>query len=122
MYAPVFQTISASATVKALIGSNPVRLYMFGYAPQGVTLPYAVWQQITGSPENYLGDTPDLDKFITQIDVYALTEQSARDVAKALSGAIEPVAYITAWRGESTDPKTLHKRFSFDVDWHVKRT
>lgn len=121
LYPPVFSVCSASTTVKLLIGSNPVRCYMFGYAPQGVVLPYVVWQTIAGNPENYLGDLPDLDKFQTQIDVYALTEASARAVAKALRDAIEPVAYITSWGGESTDPETLHKRYSFDVDWHVIR-
>ena len=121
MYAPIFTTISASAGVKALIGSNPVRCYPFGMAPQGVQLPYVVWQSITGSPENYINQTPDIDKFSIQVDVYATTETSARNVAKALRDVIEPLAYITSWRGESIDPDTLHKRFSFDVDWFVKR-
>ena len=122
MFAPIFTTCTASATLKALIGSNPVRCYPFGMAPQGVALPYVVWQSIGGRPENYIGDTPDLDKFTLQIDAYGLTESSVRAVAKALRDIIEPVAYITAWRGESTDPDTLHKRSSFDVDWHVTRT
>ena len=121
MFPPIFAIASASATVKALIGSSPVRCYPFGSAPQNVALPYVVWQIIAGQPENYIGDTPDLDKYVTQVDVYGLTEASSRAVAQALRDAIEPVAYITAWRGESTDPETLHKRYSFDVDWHVTR-
>lgn len=94
---------------------------MFGFAPQGVALPYVVWQTVTGRPENFINQTPDIDKFSIQIDAYGLTEASARAVAKALRDVIEPVAHITSWRGESTDPDTLHKRFSFDVDWYVKR-
>jgi len=121
MYAPLFAIASASSTVKALIGSNPVRCYPFGSAPQGVALPYVVWQSIPGRPENYLGDLPDVDKFGIQVDVYGMTESSSRAVAQSLRDVIEPVAHITAWRGESTDPETLHKRFSFDVDWFVKR-
>lgn len=121
MYAPVFATCSASPAVKALIGSAPVRLYPFGMAPQAVTLPYVVWQTITGRPENYINQVPDCDKFSIQVDAYGITESSVRSVAKALRDAIEPVAHITSWRGESTDPDTLHKRFSFDVDWFVKR-
>ncbi len=121
MYPPIFQICAASTAVKAKIGASPVRLYPFGLAPQGVALPYVVWQPIIGSPENYLGDLPDIDKHSLQIDVYAATETSARDTAKALRDAIEPVAYVVAWRGESTDPDTQNKRFSFDVDWHVKR-
>lgn len=121
MYPPVYKVCAASEAVKALIGSNPVRLYPFGMAPQGVQLPYVVWQSITGFPQNYINQTPDIDKFSIQVDVYAKTETSARDVAKALRDVIEPVAHITSWRGESTDPDTLHKRFSFDIDWFVKR-
>ena len=121
MYPPIFATCAASASVKALIGSNPVRLYPFGMAPQGVTLPYVVWQSIYGQPENYINQVPDCDKYSLQVDVYANTESSCRAVAMALRDAIEPVAHITNWRGESTDPETLHKRYSFDVDWFVKR-
>lgn len=121
MFPPVFQTCAASAAVTALIGTTPVRLYPFGEAPQGVIYPYAVWQLVSGSPENYLGDRPDADSFTVQIDVYADTATSARNVAKALRDAIEPVAYVTSWRGESRDPDTKKYRFSFDVAWIVQR-
>lgn len=121
MFAPIFKVCSASTEVKGLIGSSPVRMYQFGFAPQGVALPYVVWQTITGMPENYINQVPDCDKYSLQVDVYAATETSARNVAKAIRDAIEPVAHIVSWRGESTDPETLHKRFSFDVDWFVKR-
>ena len=42
-------------------------------------------------------------------------------MALALRDAIEPVAYITAWLGESIDPDTKNNRFSFQVDWIVLR-
>lgn len=121
MFPPVFQICAASAAVTALIGTNPVRLYPFGEAPQGVVYPYAAWQLVTGTPENYLGDLPDADNFTVQIDVYADTAASARNVAKALRDAIEPVAYVVAWRGESKDAETKRYRYSFDVDWIVRR-
>lgn len=121
MYAPIFAVCSASTQVKALIGSNPVRLYPFGEAPQGVIYPYVAWQGFGGQPENYLGTLPDADSYNTQIDVYADTAASARAVAKALRDAIEPVAYVTSWRGESRDPDTKKYRFSFDVAWIVLR-
>lgn len=121
MYPPIFATCAASAAVKAALGTNPVRLYPFGEAPQDVALPYAVWQTIGGAPENYLGETPDIDSFSLQVDVYGETPTSTRAAAEALRDAIEPVAHITAWRGESTDSGTKRKRFSFDVEWHVNR-
>ena len=78
MYAPIFAVCSASAQVKALIGSNPVRLYLFGEAPQGVTYPYAVWQSVGGTPENFLAGRPDADSYTTQVDVYAVAHAGRR--------------------------------------------
>lgn len=121
MYAPIFTTASASSAVKALIGTSPVRLYLFGEAPQGVAKPYAVWQTISGTPENYINQVPDIDSYTLQIDIYAATASSARAVAQALRDAIEPVAHIVRWGGESRDEATGNYRFSYDVDWFVKR-
>ena len=120
-YPPVFATCAASSAVKALIGTAPTRLYLFGMAPQNVAYPYAVWQQVGGVPENYLGQAPDIDSFTTQIDVYANSQAEARAVADALRDAIEPVAHIVRWGAESQDPETKRWRSSFDVDWWTPR-
>lgn len=121
MNPPIFQVCAAVPAVTALLGSGPTRLFPFGEAPQGVALPYAVWQTITGLPENYLGQAPDIDQFTIQVDVYADRGSTAREVAAALRDAIEPHAYVVSWNGESTDPDTGHKRYGFDVTWHVHR-
>ena len=121
MYPPIFQICAAVPAVTALLGTGPTRLFPFGEAPQDTALPYAVWQTVSGLPENYVDCPPDIDRFTIQVDVYAGTGSSARDVAKALRDAIEPHANIVAWRGESRDPDTNHRRYSFDVDWHVHR-
>jgi hypothetical protein len=121
MYPPIFSIASSNAQVTALLGSSPTRLFPFGLAPQDVTLPYAVWQIITGSPENYINNTPDIDNFNIQIDVYGAQAGSVRAVAEALRNVIEPVAYITAWRGESIDFETKNYRLIFEVSWFVHR-
>ena len=121
MYPPIFSTVAADAAVQAELGTNPVRFYPFGEAPAGVSKPYAVWQVVTGFPENYLGQLPDIDSYSIQVDVYSETASGARQAALALRDAIEPVAHITAWRGESRDPDTKNYRFSFDVDWWLAR-
>lgn len=120
-FAPVFATLSASAAVKALIGSSPVRCYPAGEAPQGVTLPYATYQQVTGSPENYLGTTPDADGSTVQIDVYGATVSSARAAMAVIRDALEPVAYVVAVREMGRDPETNNVRLSMDVDWITNR-
>lgn len=121
MNPPVFETAVASAAVKALIGSSPVRLWPFAQAPENSALPYVVWQTIGGEPENYITNTPDIDQFSIQIDVYGTGSASVRAVAKTLRDAIQDVANIVAWRGESIDPDTKNYRFTFEVDWLVKR-
>ncbi|MEW6462933.1 MAG: DUF3168 domain-containing protein, partial [Pseudomonadota bacterium] len=99
MFAPIFKVCSASSQVTALLGAAPTRLYPFGEAPQGVTYPYAVWQSVGGAPENFLAGRPDADNYTTQVDVYAESAASAREVAKALRDAVELDAYVVAWRG-----------------------
>ena len=121
IYPPIFEVCAASPAVRTALGSSPVRLYLFGEAPQGVTATYAVWQTIGGAPDNYLGNVPDADRYSIQVDVYANSANDARNAVLSLRDAIEPVAYITGWRGEARDTDTKKFRSSFDVDWIVKR-
>lgn len=121
MVPPIFEMAAADPAATALLGSAPVRLYPFGEAPQGVTLPYAVWQLVSGAPENYLAGRPDIDGFTLQVDVYASTGASARAVGAALRDAVELTAHVTRWGGESRDTETGRYRLSFDVDWFVSR-
>lgn len=125
IYPPIFAACSADAAVQALLGTSPCRLYPFGQS-EGLhggppVKPYAVWQVAGGIPENYLGTLPDADNWTVQIDVYADSADAARTVAVALRDAIEPVAYVTSWRGESREPNTNHYRSSFDVGWITRR-
>lgn len=119
--APIFRVSAADPAVQALLGVSPHRLYPFGEAPEGVTKPYAVWQLVTGSPENYLAGRPDMDGYTLQVDVYAETASSARAVAQAISHAIELQAYVARWGGETKDTATKLYRSSFDIDWLVPR-
>ena len=123
IFPPIFSAANVTA-VRALLGV-PVRFWMFSRAPQpgapNYAKPYAVWQTITGSPENYINQLPDTDSFTAQVDVYGDTGDSVTNVATALRDALEPVAYVTAWRGETKDPNTNLFRFSFDVDFFTNR-
>ncbi len=122
MTPPIFQLCSQTAAVTALLGTGAnLRLYSFGEAPEGVAKPYAVWQLMNGEPENYLAGRPDADGFTLQVDVYAATSTSARQVRDAIRDAIELDAYVTRWGGETRDPATKNYRASFDVDWWVQR-
>lgn len=122
MYPPVFATLKNNTAVAALLGGNPFRVFVPGEAPQSVESAYLVWQVIGGQPENYVGDSPDTDTHTVQMDVYAAQLSDARAVAKAVRDAIEPVAYVTGWLGESRESDTRLYRVSFQVDWISDRT
>lgn len=121
MYPPLFSVVSIDAGVRAAFGTSPIRVYPFGGAPEETVLPYAVWQTVGGSPENYIGNAPDLDSFLVQVDVYAETASSARSGAEALRDALESSAHIVSWRGESRDKATQHYRYSFDINFQTAR-
>lgn len=121
MFPPLFQTCASDSGVQSLLGANPTRLWPFGEADPAPNYPYAVWQIIGGTPENYLGDPADVDSFGVQIDVYAKTAEEARAVAQVLRSAIEPSAYVTGFLGEFRDTITRNYRYSFSVDWIVTR-
>jgi hypothetical protein len=71
MQTTLFSLCAANTAVKNLLGTAPVRLYPFGTAPQNVVKPYAVYQTISGSPENLLSGAPDIDGIMQQVDEYA---------------------------------------------------
>ena len=82
MNAPIFEIAVASSAVRALLGTgsvgDPLRLYSFGDAPQGVALPYAVWRNISGEPFNHLHSRPTQDAFNLQIDIYGADRETVR--------------------------------------------
>ncbi|NBA95507.1 DUF3168 domain-containing protein [Pseudomonas sp. R5(2019)] len=120
-YPPIFQVAAAAPAVTALLGSSPVRLYLFGLAPEKPVGTYCVWQVINGSPENYLAGRPDTEAYGLQVDVYASTAAAARAAGHAIEYAIELTAHITSYNGETRDSETGLYRYSFDVDWIVQR-
>lgn len=121
MMPPIFPVVAGSAAVKSVMGTAPVRFFPHGAAPQGVALPYAVWQVVGGEPENYLGSRPDVDSFTVQVDVYSDEIDSANAATTALRDAIEPHAHITLWLGTSRDDAAGRWRATFRLDWIIQR-
>lgn len=120
MYPPVYSLVSNDSAVQAALGIEP-RVYPFGMAPQFPAKPYAVWQVISGSPENYISDVPNMDSFGVQVDVYADTAATVRACGLALRNALERDAHVVSWRGEDKEGDTGLYRLSFDVDFWVTR-
>jgi len=118
---PIFELAISDAAVRLALGNNPTRFYTFGEAQQNVRTPYAVWQLVSGLPENKLAGTPDEDTFSVQIDSYADTAAQARTSAVALRGALEPHGYVVSYNGETRETDTRLFRYSFSMDLMVGR-
>ena len=116
----IFPMVLASDDCKALLGSIP-RFYEFGEAVQGKQKPYAVWQLITGIPENYLGQLPDADDTRIQIDVYADTMLSAKVTSTAIRDAIEPYGYMVNFSVRPRDPTTRSYGYMLDFQFQTDR-
>lgn len=118
----VFPLLSASAAVRAALGTGPTRIYPWGLAPDTVKDPYCVWDYTSGTPNNFLGCRPNMDYFAVQFDVYGVTEPSVLAAAKAIRDALEPRQQISNWSGSTRDPSTKRYRFRFSVDWWQARS
>lgn len=121
MFPPIYETVAASSAVTALLGSPKPRFFAFGNAPNPPQKPYSVWRLAYGTPENYLGDLPDIDSFGIQIDTYAADGDTARRVSAALQAAIEPVAHVTSYGAEVRDSDTMNYSCSFIAEWMTNR-
>lgn len=119
MFAPVYETLNASANAQLKFG-NPLRAFSFGEVEgQTIDSPYLIWQEVAGTPENTLACLPDKDQQTTQIDVYATTRTAAKEAAIIARDAFESVAYMTSGPRVSRDPDTNLFRVSFDIDWII---
>lgn len=123
MIPPVYETLTASADVTAIVND---RIRGSGFVTAGVDQPYIAWQVVSTSPANTLACRPDSDSMRVQIDCYATDEATARALATAVRDAMEEPAYmLSAWNthehGTDTNPTTDLFRWSMDFDWILSR-
>lgn len=127
MYPPIFPIAESSPQVVALLGTAPVRFYPFSRAPgpneSGYAKPYAVHQMVYGRPENTLSCPPDIDMAGLQVDVYADSVESAREVSDALRDAIEGANnHVVAYNGEEIERETGLYRVGFTAEFWSDRS
>lgn len=119
---PIYRVVKSSPQVLQVLGGPEPRFYPAGENDDlPITYPYAVYRVVGGSPHNFLGQRPDLDDVLVQVDVYGTSHAQAEAVVLALRDALEPHCRITSWRGASRDPETKSHRQSFDVAWAQPR-
>lgn len=121
MNTKLFQILSGSNPVKLLFGSNPMRVYPFGRAPQDPRKPYAVYSVYNANPENYLDNVPDIDNKGTQIDIYADTAEKAEQCFLAVRNTLEPQAHMTNYSTPGVDEETNLYTVRMEFDFWENR-
>ncbi len=121
MIPPVFPLLQASSAVAVLLGSDRLRVYPWGRAPEGGLRPYATYTVYDGQSENYLGQVPDMDNLGTQVDVWADTGEACVACAIAIRDALEAHAHVTSFDGSKWDEESKLYRCRMDFDFYKAR-
>jgi hypothetical protein len=116
---PVFAALNVTA-VRNFVGTNPVRVYPNGRAPQNVQRPYITWQIVGGSPVNNLSDNPDMDE--SRVRVWCYSEETAgsaaaRNLATAVRNALEAVTHVTFGPTDEADQEPGLLVWIMDADF-----
>ncbi len=117
----IFEILSAESDVTDLFGTNPVRIFPAGRAPQNSQKPYAVYGVFNGNPENYLDTVPDIDNKGTQINIYAQSYAILEDCFVAIRDSLEPHAHMISYSTPDVDADTnlYSARMEFDF-WEAR--
>lgn len=116
---PIFSLLKSDLAIKALLETNGIlRVFDYGIAPEGVALPYVVFQQISGTPYNTYTCSDVAERVLVQFDVYAKTAQLAFTITSKIKEGLSHHCYFTDFRGIVKDTDGLY-RSSFDCSWHL---
>lgn len=64
-------------------------MYPFGFAPQGVQIPYVTWTLVSGQPTNRLTGPSAADALRVQVDCWGANGKAALQVAEAVRTAAQ---------------------------------
>jgi len=121
----LFPLLAAAPAVTAIIGSNPVRFYRHGAAPQNVIAPYVTHRSVSMPPINDMSGPPRADEARVQLSCWSdntgTGSSGVETLASAVRDAIEPRWYVQDVRDMGRDPETMRYRIDVDVQVFVHR-
>lgn len=119
MLPAVFPLLASDSEVTGFIGTNPVRVYRHGEAPQDVQKPYVTWFLSSGRPENILDGVAPIDEDSVQVDCWSDSDEEVVLLAEAVRAAIEPYHYMISKGPNGRDPETMRYRIGMTFTfWH----
>lgn len=95
----IYTELTGDADVSALVSTRVYPLI----APQNVTVPYLVYQRVSGSPVNEMAGYAGLENPRYQIDVYDDDYAGARALAVKVRTAMNAATVFTALQQSDTD-------------------
>lgn len=108
---PDIYSILNVAAVNAHVGT---RIFGAGHADDSPVYPYITWQVISGRPENYQGQAPNVDNARVQVNVWARDEAAVRTAAQAARDALDAAGHQVVLIGPDRDPETKSYRIQMD--------
>ena len=118
MFPRVYQTLTANATVVAMVGD---RIGRHGVIQQTETRPYITWQIVIGQPYDNLSAAPCGDFTTVQIDCYHQTDAGVVQLANAVRAALDAALIVNRVRLNVRDPETRLYRVGLDADFITDR-
>lgn len=117
---PVVPILKTAPDVIALLGNNPLKVWE-DIAPDHTRPPYAVWQVVSGTPENHLDCPAHNDHVAFQIVVYDTDQRRAQQIRAAIRAALEDQCYVTSIHPGGYERDTKLYRRGFDANWWLGR-
>lgn len=104
--------IACTDTKAALTGTDDItRFFEFADADHNSQLPYATWQLLSGTPDEYLTCVPDGDDYSFQVDVWAKTGASVTATAKLIRDCLQEYYVCDFMGGTEKDFETGYYRY-----------
>lgn len=117
MFPPVFQTLQTSE----IIGIVGDRIGAHGEVAQTEARPYVTYQTVTGQAHDNLSDAPGSDFTTVQIDCYAKTQTTAKDLARAVRAALDAGLIVNRVILTAREPETRLFRVGLEADFITRR-
>lgn len=116
MFPPVFTTLN-QPELQAFVGTDPVRMYDFGTAPQSVERPYITFTAVSNAPHEQISGAPCSDADTVQIDMYADSREQVRAMARVVRQILDNAGWSNRLNLQMYEPDTGLFRISMDCDF-----
>ena len=115
MLPKIFQILN-TPEIQAFVGSDPVRIFDFGIAPQGTEAPYIAFNQVADSPYDQLSGAACADLSTMQIDIYSKGREEVREMAVIVKSIFDKKLMCNRLVFQTRETDTLLYRICIEVD------